>query len=142
MTFLCLQQPAGYAAPVYADNGQGGQPPASGRASYRGGAREPRPGTTGVDIYQRVPAEEMAQLSLGGQEGAAGDGRPRPDMAGVDMYNRAQAEAGGRREGAQGEGRPDRRSRFNEPSTRPAHVTDKSGRCCFCHILILTNTIK
>ncbi|XP_052219954.1 piwi-like protein 1 [Dreissena polymorpha] len=119
--------PAAYAAPVYTDNGHGGQPQASGRAAYRGGAREPRPGTAGVDIYTRAPAEEMAQLRLGGGGPEVGEGRPPPGMAGVDIYNRSPAEAGGGRGGGVGEGRPDRRRRFEEPSTRPAHVTDKSG---------------
>ena len=77
---------------VPADNG--GPPPASGRASYRGGAREPKPGMAGGE-GMRAPADEMARLSLGGADG----------------------------------GRGDRRRRYgDEPHTRPAHVTDKSGK--------------
>ncbi|WAR02486.1 PIWL1-like protein [Mya arenaria] len=73
-------------------NGNGGPPPASGRASYRGGARESKPGMAGGE-GMRAPADEMARLSMGG-----------------------------------GDGRGDRRRTYGEePRTRPAHITDKSG---------------
>ncbi|KAK6191826.1 hypothetical protein SNE40_003418 [Patella caerulea] len=74
--------------------GAGGPPPASGRASYRGGAREPRPGMAG-DI-PKVPAEQMAGMSLG-----TGDASQVP---------RKRSEF-----------------RFQDPRTRPAHITDKKG---------------
>ena len=56
------------------DNGNGnGPPPASGRASYRGGGREGRPGMAGGE-GMRAPAEELASLSL---EGEGREGRRR-----------------------------------------------------------------
>lgn len=71
-----------------ADNG--GPPPASGRASYRGGGREYRPGMAGGEGVG-APVEELAAMSL-------------------------QRERGERR-------------RFGEePHTRPAHITDKTGK--------------
>lgn len=50
-----------------ADNG--GPPPASGRASYRGGGREARPGASGEGM--RAPADELQSLALaeGGRGG-------------------------------------------------------------------------
>ena len=42
---------------------EGGPPPASGRASYRGGAREPKPGAGGEGY--RAPVEEMKSMSIG-----------------------------------------------------------------------------
>ena len=72
----------------------GGPPPASGRASYRGGAREPRPGAAGGEGF-RAPVEEMKAMSIG-----TGDAQGRQ-----------------------------RRARYVEPHTRPAHIADKRGKC-------------
>ena len=54
---------------------EGGPPPASGRASYRGGAREPRPGAAGGEGY-RAPVEEMRAMAIGTGEA---QGRTRRD---------------------------------------------------------------
>ncbi|XP_050410260.1 piwi-like protein 1 [Patella vulgata] len=66
--------------------GAGGPPPSgSGRAAYRGGAREPRPGMAG-DI-PRVPVEQMAGMALG--TGAASQvPRKRSDFRYQDLRTR------------------------------------------------------
>ena len=64
-----MQQPV-----VQPQQAEGGPPPASGRASYRGGAREPRPGAAGGEGY-RAPVEEMRAMSIG--TGDAQDRRRR-----------------------------------------------------------------
>ncbi|KAL4223114.1 Piwi-like protein 1 [Mactra antiquata] len=57
---------------VAPNNGNGnGPPPASGRASYRGGSREQKPGMTSAGGAS-APADEIAKLSIGG-----GDARQR-----------------------------------------------------------------
>ncbi|XP_061189699.1 piwi-like protein 1 isoform X2 [Saccostrea echinata] len=63
------EQPSSAPAPAPA----GGPPAASGRASYRGGAKEPRPGiATGSGD---VPAEALAKMSIGTRD--AGERRDR-----------------------------------------------------------------
>ena len=84
----------------------GGPLQGSGRAAYRGGAREPHPGMGDRDI----PVQEMAQMNIG-----AGNDGAQAAEAGGSQDRRAQAR--------------ERRVRqyYAEPRTRPEHVTDKQG---------------
>ncbi|XP_048257294.1 piwi-like protein 1 [Haliotis rufescens] len=73
------------AAPPPPAGAGAGPPPASGRASYRGGAKEPRPGMAGE--VPRPPIEEIASMSIGTGD-ASEVGRKRSDFRYTDLNTR------------------------------------------------------
>lgn len=67
------QPPQPSSAPAPAPAPAGGPPAASGRASYRGGAKEPRPGIASGS--GDVPADALSKMSIGTKD--AGERRDR-----------------------------------------------------------------